>query len=221
MRGEGGPEGGVVGLRRGRAPASEPASQASKPKARQQAGQTQQAQAFGPSQHARTPASQPGKPQASPAPSPTHLGVLVRLGPVVLEPVHHRHVAGQARQVPEVGLGRHIARERVGVARDRADDDAARLLVGRGLEVLQQQVGQQEVAQVVGADRQLKAVGRVRGLLGRGLVDGGIADERVQAAARGLEGGGKLADRLQGGQVQVHDAVAALGHADLLRQRRE
>lgn len=52
-------------------------------------------------------------------------------------------------------LWRHVACQRVGVASDGADDDAAGLaggvVGGRLLQVVQQQVDQQEVAQVVGA----------------------------------------------------------------------
>jgi hypothetical protein len=56
---------------------------------------------------------------------------------------------------PPACLGGHVAGQGVGVAGDGADDDAAGgaggVVGGRLLQVLQQQVHQQEVAQVVGA----------------------------------------------------------------------
>jgi len=57
-------------------------------------------------------------------------------------------------------LGRHVAGEGVGVAGDGADDDDAlvgAVLGGLLLDVLHQQVGQQEMAQVVGARADLEA----------------------------------------------------------------
>lgn len=60
---------------------------------------------------------------------------------------------------------------------DQAGGSLARLLAF--LQVLQQQVGQQEVAQVVGAHADLKAVRREAGLLGSGQVHRSVAHEAV------------------------------------------
>lgn len=68
------------------------------------------------------------------------------------------------------------------VSSDGSDDDEARSCFGglfALLQVLQQQVGQQEVPQVVGPHTDLKAVGGKAWLLGCGQIDSSIANQTV------------------------------------------
>ena len=137
--------------------------------------------------------------------------------------VHHRAGPGpdpgsEAPQVAQVGLGRHVAGERVGVPRDGAHDDHPRprrppVGLGRVLEVLEQQPAEEEVAEVVGAHRQLEAVGGETRLLDRGQVDRGVGDERVEAAARGAERVDERAHRVERREVEVDDRVRVAGEA--------
>jgi len=133
--------------------------------------------------------------------------------------VHHRarprpDPGGEAPQVAQVSLGRHVPRQRVGVPGDGPDDHHPRLGRrparrggGRALEVLEHQPAEQEVAEVVGAHGELEPVGREARLLGRGQVDRRVGDERVEAAARGAERVDERADRVERGEVEVHDRV--------------
>ena len=83
------------------------------------------------------------------------------------------------------------------------------------LEVREEQVGKEEVAQVVDGDGELKALDR-EGRLGVDWeVDRGVADERVQLAARGAEVVDKLVDRLQGGEVALDVRERIAWDADL------
>nr|ACR38476.1 unknown [Zea mays] len=151
------------------------------------------------------------------------LAVLVRLGAVeALGAVDHGRavLAAQPRreaaEVAQPGLGRDVPGQRVGVAGDGAEDDEAAGRVVGLLHVVQEQARQEEVAQVVDADAHLVSVRRERRRPCRGPVDGGVADERVERHAGAPEAVHELPHAVEGGQVQVHDGVAAVRHAGAL-----
>mmetsp|Transcript_71567 Transcript_71567/g.215119 ORF Transcript_71567/g.215119 Transcript_71567/m.215119 type:complete len:227 (+) Transcript_71567:636-1316(+) len=148
-----------------------------------------------------------------------YLGILVGLRAVKVAAVHHLRARLQhARQVAKVRARVHeAAANRVGVSRDRTDDADARVL--RLLHVVDEEVGQQEVAQVVHAHRHLEAVvGEARLRVGR-QVDGGVADEPVEAARAEELGqvGREVLDRRQRRQLQLHRRVVRRLQPGLLR----
>ena len=117
---------------------------------------------------------------------------------------------GKATQVTEVGWRRDgdFAAQLLGVGGNGANHNQALLhlvlrllLPGRrgattaaatGIgQFVQQQLDQQEVAQVVGGHGQLVALGRKQGLPQGGHVDGGVAHQRVQRSATAVDGSGK------------------------------
>jgi hypothetical protein len=77
---------------------------------------------------------------------------------------------------------------------------------GDGQEPVQQQAGEGEVAEVVGAELQLEAVG---GRLLRGVHHAGVVDQKVDARVGGAQVGRRGPDRVQGGQVEGLDGDVA------------
>lgn len=69
---------------------------------------------------------------------------------------------------------------------------------------------------MVGSHAQLKAISSECWLLGSWQVHCSIADQCVDAAAAATEVVNKAADRVERCEVEVHDCVAAGGHAHLL-----
>ena len=130
----------------------------------------------------------------------THLGVLVGLGADKLAPVNGTDgflKAGlQALELAQVGLGRDIPREGVGVPRDGPHDDHT-LRVARG-DLVEEKVAEKEVAEVVGRHGELITIRRVGGLLGGGLVHGAVGDEGVEGQPAGQKGVDEGADGVLG-----------------------
>ena len=118
---------------------------------------------------------------------------------------------GKATQVTEVGWrrDRDFAAQLLGVGGNGANHNQALLHLMLHLllpgcssattsattaaagQFVQQQLDQQEVAQVVGGHGQLVALGREAGLPQGGHVDGGVAHQRVQRSATAVDGSGK------------------------------
>mmetsp|Transcript_13248 Transcript_13248/g.39498 ORF Transcript_13248/g.39498 Transcript_13248/m.39498 type:complete len:204 (+) Transcript_13248:676-1287(+) len=157
------------------------------------------------------------------------LAVLVGLGAVELAAVDHRdrllHALLEAGEVAQVGQRRHHAAELLAVdgGGHGAEDDAAGL---RGLlQVLQEEVGQQEVAEVVRREAQLVAIRRpARASAGDGEllvrvreVDRGVAHEAVQAPVEGAEALDEVAHAVVRREVAVHHLEAVLGEVHLPR----
>lgn len=94
-------------------------------------------------------------------------------------------------------------------------DEALGWMVGF-VHVVEEEACEEEVTQVVGAYAELEPIGRVGGLFGGGEVDGGVANEDIERHLRPSEVVDELSDAVQGGQIQVHDGVAVLGHAHRL-----
>mmetsp|Transcript_4303 Transcript_4303/g.19581 ORF Transcript_4303/g.19581 Transcript_4303/m.19581 type:complete len:443 (-) Transcript_4303:8-1336(-) len=155
------------------------------------------------------------------------LGVLVRLGSDEAIAVDHGVLIavaveprGEAAHGAEVGARGHLAGEGVGVGGDRADDAEALVdahVLGAD-EVLEHEVGEEEVAEVGDADGLLEAVLGEGGGDRVGVVDGGVAHERLELlgvllAAELLDEG---ADVGEVAELELHDLVLIGGEAELL-----
>ena len=179
------------------------------------------------------------------------LGVLVRLRAVKLLAAVNHHLTRAGHEPLQLAHIRNRlderASHRVLVARDRANDAAARIL--GPLHLRQQQLHQQKVPQVVDAERHLVTVIREAWLRVGGEVDclgtrettaGGhakltgpkattasgpnahrVAHEPVEPAAAGqrlLEVGGKVLDRLKRGELQLDRRIVLGRNAALFRR---
>lgn len=146
-------------------------------------------------------------------------GVFVSLGTVKFTTVDHDLAVGKSREITKIGLGWHVACQGVGVSCNGSDDNhtgSSSVVVRRLLEVFQEQVCHEEVSQVVGSYRELKAIGSEARLLRSGQIDGSIAHESIESTPAGLEVGNKLSHRLEGSKINVHDGVGALGDVETL-----
>eukprot|EP00446_Apocalathium_sp_SHHI-4_P016111 CAMPEP_0177204286 /NCGR_PEP_ID=MMETSP0367-20130122/28260_1 /TAXON_ID=447022 ORGANISM="Scrippsiella hangoei-like, Strain SHHI-4" /NCGR_SAMPLE_ID=MMETSP0367 /ASSEMBLY_ACC=CAM_ASM_000362 /LENGTH=312 /DNA_ID=CAMNT_0018652959 /DNA_START=269 /DNA_END=1208 /DNA_ORIENTATION=+ len=146
------------------------------------------------------------------------LTVLVGLRPVELTTVEHGdgilHAMREALELPEVCQGQDLAPQ-LGVVDgggDGAQDDAPSGFHGAPLQVVQEQVDEQKVAEVVGSEAQLVTVGgptratareqtgqEGAALVGVREVHGRIANQGVQGLAQGLEQIDELTDAAVGG----------------------
>ena len=155
------------------------------------------------------------------------LGILVRLGSDEAIAVDHGVLIavaveprGEAGHGAEVGARGHLAGEGVGVGGDRADDAEALVdahVLGAD-EVFKHEVSEEEVAEVGDADGLLEAVLGEGGGDRVGVVDGGVAHERLELlgvllAAELLDEG---ADVGEVAELELHDLVLVGGEPERL-----
>ena len=112
--------------------------------------------------------------------------------------------AGEIAQIRWRGDG-DLAAQFFGVGRHRAQGDQALIACWGGLEILQQQAGQQEVPQMVGGHAELIALGTPFRFFEQGLVDRGIDHQRRQGPIKAAEHLHKRLHRLEIGEVQRQD----------------
>lgn len=77
----------------------------------------------------------------------------------------------------------------------------------------EEEIGEQEVAEIVGGDRNFIALGGAHGGFEAGEIDGGIEDEGIERAAGLVEGGGEAAHAFEIGEIEVEEGVACCGDA--------
>mmetsp|Transcript_38155 Transcript_38155/g.95735 ORF Transcript_38155/g.95735 Transcript_38155/m.95735 type:complete len:213 (+) Transcript_38155:611-1249(+) len=158
----------------------------------------------------------------------TYLAVLVCLGTVELATIHHRdlralHSLLQALKFTDVGKGRNHSSDLlvVDACGHRTKDDAPRWLHPAVLQIIQEEVAKQKVAEVIGGKTQLMAVcgpprtatGEEPGEEGAWLVSvrevhSRIAHERVEWAAERTEGLNELPDTVVRAEVTMQHCEA-------------
>ena len=110
----------------------------------------------------------------------------------------------EADVVPVDSLGTEVR-----VAGD-VDDATRRIGLGAGDDAIEEEIGQQEVAEMVDAEGHLEAVVGDASLAGHP----GVVDEDVEGLVPFEEGGGRGPDRCQVGQVELEELGVAF--ADLV-----
>ena len=132
---------------------------------------------------------------------------------------------GEARQIAQVSGGGDgdLAAQFLGVGRHRAEDHQPAGGMAGALEIVEQEVNQQEMAEVVRGHRDLVALGRALGLLQPWQVDRRVHHQGIQGPAGGMKSIHQLADapkitqiHLQMGHPLSGDGEGRLGPASLV-----